>query len=550
MIFQKIKIIVKDQKNDWLLAVLSGAILGLSYPPFPFPFLTFIALVPFLIVIEKRDSISSINRISYIMFFSFTIVTLYWVGSWTAEADPFLMLSGVALMFVNPFLYLIITTMYGLARKVFGKKYSIYFIPLFWSAFEFLYGITDLRFPWLILGNSQAFFLQFIQIAEIIGAAGLTVIIVLINIFLYQTYKSCVEGKLKYSFIITAIIIFSSIFIYGIIRIGGIEASNDIVKVGIVQPNINPWDKWSEGNLNDQLDIYLEQSAEAVSKGARLIFWPESALPVYLLSGNYDTELSRIYSFVQIHNVHLITGMPDINFFYNEETKPAEAKKTQSGMSYTSYNSIYYFSPNTNDIQKYRKNLLVPFGEHVPFVEQLPFLGDWIKWQVGISSWNIGKEQNVIKIREISSHINVGAVICIESIYPDYVARFVQNGANFIAVVTNDSWYGYSSGPFQHKEIGVLRAVENRRNVVRCANGGISCIIDATGKTKIQSQLFTKATLVDFVELRNDTTFYSKYPLVIPYLCLISVLLTLVLFLINKLFPNVLARLINHEKNN
>ncbi|MBX3009103.1 MAG: apolipoprotein N-acyltransferase [Melioribacteraceae bacterium] len=550
MIFQKIKIIMKVIKKDWLLAVFSGVILGLSYPPFPFPFLSFTALVPFFIVIEKRESISSINRISYIMFFSFTIVTLYWVGSWTAEADPFLMISGVALMFVNPFLYLIITTMYGLARKVFGKKYSIYFIPLFWSAFEFLYGLTDLRFPWLILGNSQAFFIQFIQIAEIIGATGLTIVIVFINILLYHAYRSYREGKLKYSFLIAAIIIFSSIFIYGVIRIEGFEANSDTVKVGIVQPNINPWDKWSEGNLNDQLDIYLEQSTEAVEKGARLIFWPESALPVYLLSGNYDPELSRIYSFVQTNNVHLITGMPDINFFYNEETKPADAKKTQSGISYTSYNSIYYFSPSTNDIQKYRKNLLVPFGEHVPFVEQLPFLGDWIKWQVGISSWNKGKEQNVIEMMENNSPVNVGTVICIESIYPDYVAKFIQSGANFIAVVTNDSWYGYSSGPFQHKEIGVLRAVENRRNVIRCANGGISCIIDATGKTKVQSQLFTKTTLVDFVELRNDVTFYSQYPLVIPYLSLISVLLMLVLFLINKLFPNVLARFINHEKNN
>lgn len=549
MITQRIKIIIREKKGDWLLAVLSGVILGLSFPPFPFPFLSFIALIPFFIIIEKRESISAINRISYIMFFCFTIVTLYWVGSWTAEADPFLMLSGVALMFVNPFLYLIITTMYGLSRKVFGKKYSIYLIPFFWAAFEFLYGITDLRFPWLILGNSQAFFLQFIQIAEIIGASGLTILIIIINILLYQAYKSYKEGKFKAVFIIAAIIIFSSIYIYGIFKIAGFETSSKTVKVGIVQPNINPWDKWSGGNINDQLDIYLEQSAEVVQKGARIIFWPESALPVYLLSGNYDPELSRIYSFVQSNNVHLITGMPDINFYYNEAVKPAEAKKTQSGISYTTYNSIYYFSPGTNDIQKYRKNLLVPFGEHVPFVEQLPFLGDWIKWQVGISSWNIGKEQNVIEISESNSSINVGSVICIESIYPDYVAKFIQKGANFIAVVTNDSWYGYSSGPFQHKEIGVMRAVENRRTVIRCANGGISCIIDASGKTIVQSKLFTKAVIVDYVELRDEITFYSQYPLIIPYLSLLFVLLTIMFYLINRLFPNVLARLKSHENN-
>ena len=175
--------------------------------------------------------------------------------------------------------------------------------------------------------------------------------------------------------------------------------------------------------------------------------------------------------------------------------------------------------------------MLVPFGEKVPFVEELPFLGDLIKWQVGISSWNVGKKQVVEKM----NNVTVGGIICIESIYPDFVAGFVQKGAELIAVVTNDSWYGYSSGPFQHKEISVLRAVENRRTVVRAANGGISCIIDPTGRTVESTKLFTKTFLVVDAPINNEETFYTAHPLIIPLFASSVSVVVIIFFYINKI---------------
>jgi len=226
-----------------------------------------------------------------------------------------------------------------------------------------------------------------------------------------------------------------------------------------------------------------------------------------------------------------MTGMPDINVYFNEKDVPPEAKKTRTGIRYTSYNSILFFRPDSKKIKKYGKIMLVPFGEKVPFVEELPFLGDLIKWQVGISSWNVGKEKVLF---DVDNH-KVGGVICIESIYPDFVAGFVQKGAELIAVVTNDSWYGYSSGPFQHKEIAVLRAVENRRTVVRVANGGISCMIDPTGRIISNTKLFTKAELVVDAPLNNETTFYSMHPLLIPLFCSSFSVITIVFFIYIKL---------------
>lgn len=523
----------KLNKKNISLAILSGIMIGISFPPIPLPILIFFSFVPFFFLLEIKNTLGEINRISYLTFFVFNLITLYWVGSWTKEADPFLMISGVLLLFLNPAFYLIPTSIYFLSTKIISKEKSLLLFPIFWVFFEYIYSVTDLRFPWLTLGNSLPYFNQFIQIADVIGAYGLSLLILYINIFIYLSIKELrTTKKINYKYALIATLLFIMPIIYGSVKIANQKPFVNKVTVGLIQPNLNPWDKWSGGNLDQQIDLYLDLSDKAYKQGARLIIWPESALSVYLLSGNYSEQVQKIQKFVYMNNIFLMTGMPDVNFYFDLNNAPNDAKKLKSGdAAYTSYNSILLFSPITLEVQKYQKNLLVPFGEHVPFVEHFPFLGNLIRWQVGISSWNAGKEQNVFDL----SAIKVGGIICIESIYPDYVAKFVQKGADFIAVVTNDSWYGYSSGPFQHKEISVLRAIENRRSVVRAANGGISCVIDPFGRTLKKTNLFEKTILVASVPIYSEKTFYTKYPLLIPYFVVLVTLIVLISVLIFSL---------------
>ncbi len=527
----------KERNRDLFLGLLSGILLGLSYPPVPLPFLSFVSLVPFLFVLEKRETLLSINRFTYYTLFFFNLITLYWVGSWTKEADTFLMISGAALLFFNPLFYLIITTLYHFSKKTFGKNIALFLFPFYWVSFEFLYSLTDLRFPWLTLGNSTPYFKLFIQISDIVGVYGLSLIILFINIFLYLSIKEFkTNKKLNYKYLSSALIIFLLVVAYGFIRINSVNLSDKKIKVGLVQPNYNPWSKWRIENLDEQLDIYIMLSEQAINKGAKLIVWPESALPVYLLSGNYDFEVSRIHQFVTSNNIFLMTGMPDANFYFNKSEAPKDAKETRSGTSYTSYNSILLFKPNSPKVEKYGKIKLVPFGEHVPFVEQLPFLGEFIKWEVGISSWNVGKDQVVFNLNETNNSIvKVAGVVCIESIYPEFVAGFIQTGADLITVVTNDSWYGYSSGPFQHKEISVLRAVENRKSVIRAANGGISCIIDPLGNTIASTKLYTRDILVGDVIINEGQTFYSRFPWIFPLFSSFISIVTIMIFIFKKL---------------
>jgi apolipoprotein N-acyltransferase len=210
--------------------------------------------------------------------------------------------------------------------------------------------------------------------------------------------------------------------------------------------------------------------------------------------------------------------MPDLIYYKPGDKMPVDVKYSNTGnYYYATYNSVLLFSPTGREIERYGKSKLVPFGERVPFVDQLPFLRDFIKWSVGISDWNIGRDTAVFKVPLAHNDtLKINSLVCYESIYPYYIEPFINRGANLISVVTNDSWYGNSSGPYQHKEMSVLRAIENRKTVIRAANGGISCIIDPLGKTLDESKMFTKTQITGDIFIQENETFFSKYPLIIP----------------------------------
>jgi apolipoprotein N-acyltransferase len=525
----------KEIRKELLLGLLSGVMIGISYPPIPLPYLVFVAFVPYFFVIQKRDGLADINRFTYFTMFIYNLITLYWVGGWLPNSDPFLMIAGTTLFFFNPLVFLIPSTLYYLTKKYVNKNLALYLFPLFWITFEFTYSLTDFNFPWLTLGNSLSYFTNYIQIADIVGVYGLSVLILFANIFVYQFKRDLSLRKTnKRALAIFTLIIIIPI-IYGNYRIISFSSQDGSVKVGLIQPNIDPNEKWSDGNLNQKINSYFELSQKAIEEGAKIIIWPETALPVYLLAGTYPNEVNRIHKFVDSNNVSILTGMPDATYYYNTKKAPEDAKPIRDGkVMYTSYNSILLFNPSSKDVQKYGKMKLVPFGEKVPLVESLPFLGEWIKWNVGIGSWNTGHDTTVFKTLVDEKEINIGGIICIESIYPIFTSQFVERGAEFISVVTNDSWYGDTSGPYQHKEISVIRAVENKRSVVRAANGGISCLIDPLGRTISETSMYTKDYLVVDVPLNSELTFYTESPWLIPMSASVISILIVLLSIFSK----------------
>ncbi len=522
----------KKTRRDVLLAVVSGVLLGLSFPPFHFYLLAFVALIPLFFLFDRRNGLAEINRITYLFAFVFNLITLYWVGSWSKDADPFLMISGTVLLFFNPLLFLIPSSLFYLAKKKLSGNIAFLLLPFFWVSYEFLYSVTDFRFPWLTLGNSQPYFNSFIQIADVIGVYGLTLIIIYINYFLFETVHNFKNDRKSADRYFTVAILFFIIPIFYSFNSGKYDKTDGKpVTVGLVQPNLNPWKKWDAGNLHEQINLYFSLSQKAIEKGAKLILFPESALPVYLTAPSYWRELRRFHQFVDTNNVYLLTGMPDINFYDSLDAPPDAKRIKNSDRYYTTYNAAYFFSPHKNGIQEYHKEKLVPFGEKIPLVEEFPFLEKFFRWNVGISSWNVGEGPVNFTL---SDSLKIGTLICIESIYPEYASEFVRKGANILAVITNDSWYGKTSGPYQHAAYSILRAVENRRWVIRDANGGISCVISPTGKVTAKTNLFTQTVLVADIYPEREKTFYTAHPYLIPGISLGISLLMIIFSFFNK----------------
>lgn len=528
-------------KRNLVYSIASGLLLAWGFSPFPFPFtiLLFFALVPLLFVYSRSDSLKRINLFTYLTGFVFSLSTLYWVGSWQEKADPFLMISGVLLVFVNPLFFLIPSTLFYYSRKIFSKKiYPYLLLPFFWVFYEYLYMITDASFPWLVLGNGLAKYTTFIQIADIIGAPGLTLIIVLFNSLIYLSSER-LKQKEKSGFIYAGVLflIYFIIMFYGNIRISDLDQNYEVVKAGVIQPNLDPWEKWQSKGMEELLSDYISLSNETIRNGAEILIFPETAFPVYLFSGRYSLITDSLYKYLKAEKLSLISGMPHLIYYSANDTKPYDVKYNKAfDRYYATYNSIMCIDPNNpNVLQWYGKSKLVPFGERVPFVDQLPFLGDWIKWGVGISGWNKGTEVKLLETMANGKKVKITGAICYESIYPYYVSEFSKLGSNLILVVTNDSWYGNSSGPYQHKDFAILRAIENRKSVVRAANGGISCYIDLTGKVINSTEMFTRSSKVFNVNLNSEITLFVKYGFIIPLIVSLISIATIIVFIIKKI---------------
>lgn len=522
-----------DFVKNLILSISFGLLLWLAFPPFKTGFFAYIGLVPLLILLDRLKNYLQVLRYSYLGLVIFHAFTIYWIGGWAAKTDIFMELGSIALILIHPVFYWVPISVYFFIKKYFRGKVALFAFPFLWNAIEYFRSVEETAFPWLTLGNTQSYYLPIIQITSFIGVYGLSFLIVVFNVLIFIAYKNYRYMSLRFSLnkIAIVVIILLVIFIYGKVVINDIDPPGKQLKVGMIQPDFDPWDKWEEGDINSQLSVYLSLSDSAVNEGAELIVWPETAVPVYLVSGKYPEEVARIRKFVAEKKVHILTGLPLVNFYFSREEANKDSRISRdSAYYYDSYNGAILFSPNEDNLQKYGKNKLVPFAERSPYLHYLPFLGDWIKWGVGISNWSVWDEQTVFGFKD--SHgdsVKFSVGVCYESIFPAYNADFVKNGAQFLVVITNDSWYGELSGPYQHKQFAVFRAIENRRWIVRAANGGISCLIDPIGVTTEETKLYTRRFLVGEIYLRNEITFYTKYQDIISY---ISVFVSILIFII------------------
>lgn len=508
-------------RSNLLLAILSGILLGFSFPPSPLGILACVGLVPLLVALEGINSIWRGLRISYIAMMVFHAITLNWTGGFSHGKDIYMMIAGSITILVHPFFYFLPMGAYLCVRKYLGRGVALAAFPLLWVGYEYSHTLSEWSFPWLSLGNSQTYSIPTIQIASVTGVLGLSLWIVILNAILFHVVslipgRSTSSGRrtlLRWSAAFVIVGIAPSLHGLAVLAgAAGEQVGGKPVTVGMIQSNGDPWEKWSLddwGSIEPFMKMTDTLLRRAEGRRPDLVLWPETAIPFYMLSPANAQVRSRFSRWVDSADVSVLSGMPQVVFYQDSAHAPKWARVARSGrLRYETFNAEALLTPHSESVTWYGKMKMVPLAERVPYAETFSSF-DFLRWGVGIGGWSIGRD--TVVFTEPRSGARFASFICYESVYPEFVGEFVRRGAQFIAIITIDSWWGKMSGAYQHKQVAVLRAIENRRWIARCALGGISCYIDPYGRTYDATPLLTRATLVRTFPLSDEQSFYTVH---------------------------------------
>ena len=501
------------QLYHWSPYLLSGLLLALAFPCHPKHPLALlfdaswacVALIPLLLALPT-GGFKEGCRCGWVCGFIFNLLALYWVahteGGGMAVVAATLLMAAYLALFTGLFAGCL-----SLLLKRWGPLAAL-LAPLLWTAQEYLLSLGELGFPWLLLGHSQAIYPHLIQYAAYTGVYGVSCWVVLVNSLGYLVLSTRLQPGLRLGAGGTLILSFVFPWYYSTsVMEAGLPPGE--VRVGLIQPNLG-MEKWGMDGLELSFSTLERLSRQAATQQPELLVWPETALPCYVTMRPHCRE--RVERLVQELGVPLLTGAPDQDTTANQL-----------------YNAAFYFQPGQPQLQSSAKMHLVPFGERTPFRDAIPLLRD-IDWtaltgDLGPAEFTPGRSRTIFT----HARASFAVLICFESVFADLVRRSVEGGAQLLVIITNDSWFGQTAGPYQHACLAAMRAVENHTSVARCATTGVSVFIDPFGRKSQATELFTEDTRVAALPIGQGGTFYTHHgdlfaqlALLLSVLCLLG----------------------------
>lgn len=535
--------------NKYALAIISGLLMTLSFPPLPFYFLAFIAFIPLMKMLENHKE--KIFLPLYICFFIYHGGSNWWISSFQERTDPYLMMAGFAIWLTHAFFFMMpIYFFVYLVKKLQKKNFKLpfdynYLFPFIWLIYEWTHSLSDLSYPWLTFGNTQILNIYWIQFIDITGIWGSSFLILIANVSIWQMIKNTrsnlYSSKLDFfnsnriSLILIAAILILP-YIYGIIVFDKYDyqknlKENKSINIAVIQPAINPWEKWERDPIAQiqmlkQISDSVINTSNLKNSKTNLVLWPETSIPFVNVEFNSEYDFPFLKYWSAKRQFSLLAGYSDFVIYPQKNLAPATAYpfKDNPNLFYQAFNSAIMLNPSDTNRKKpevYHKMKLTPFAERLPHAEYLSFAKKWFEWGVGISSWGKGSDQGVLdwKSADNTQNIKIAPIICIESIYPGFVANFSHLGAEIFVVITNDAWYDYTPGPRQHYLIAAVRAIENRRYLARSANTGISGLISPQGISLYETEQYKRTALVFDVPKISEKTFFAEHIDLLPILC-------------------------------
>ncbi len=498
-----------------LLPIVSSHLIYLSFPDIHWEFLIFFAFIPLFILIQTE------NSYRYLFFYGV-------VAGILTQAGGFYWLDHTIVVFGNLPQYVAIP-IFMLYSFAFSLKFPAILMVLRWVkkhiklsrviTFPIVIAIADFLiyelFPWYF-GNSQFHNYYFSQIAEITGVPGITYLIALINIVLYEVIIALKDRKqFPVKPVVTCVIVISAVYLFGYIRIGQVleeEKKSNPINVSVIQPN-TPMGQYRETKeiyktIEDLSFKAIRDTSTKIGK-LDLIVWPESGAPFSYRGQSSSSFKDLINKLAKDHKLYL--------FFGNYDFEMVNSKQKN-------YNSAGLITPDLKQFKQYHKIFLLPFGEYMPLGDFFPSL---YKITPHLSSgFTIGTR---ILNYDIGKAI-LAPQICYEIIVPSFTRKFIQKGANVIVNITNDIWFGQTKASKQHLVLASFRAIENRVPIIRSTNSGISTYINPIGQLSSEETKLNVATYLNHkvypIKLKG---IYTTIGDLFSYL-LIFILIFLVLF--------------------
>jgi len=512
------------------LAALSGSLLGLCWPGVGdlMPVI-FLAFIPLLVV---RDTVlesgkGRVTPYAFITFLIWNLSTTYFLFC-VSEPMSTRVFSYLGPGIANALLMCIPFSLSIFVYKRSGKRLGDFALVLAWLGFEYLHMDWDLTWTWLNLGNIFAGLVPWIQWYEFTGILGGTLWIWALNlIFLkalkgYPKFERANANAATLGILVTGVPIAISLIMYW-----SYEPKGTLHEVVIVQPNVDPYkDKFTPGKSMEHLEEMLSMADQAMTARTELVLFPETAIQesatlggsadALILKGLWENDIERSQSvpiirqwLAQYPNATLLVGMSSERLLDIDET-PGPSSRVIHGTErhYEAYNAAMALRKG-QEAQIYHKSKLVPGVEQIPFQGLVGTLTA-LSLNFGGTTGSLGKQEERGVMTTVGA-IKAAPVICYESIFGEYVGDYINNGANLIAIITNDGWWSDAPGYKHHLAYARLRAVETRKDIARCANTGISCFIDQKGDIHQRSGWWAKEVVKGNVRVHDELSFYTRF---------------------------------------
>ena len=524
----------KYKKTLWGLALLSSVLMSV---PFLVPHCGFFALfglVP-LLCMERIATLQGERRIFIYHYASFVLwnaLTTFWVCNATVGGGIFAVLANALQMSV-------IFALFRLSKRHFKGVLPYIFLAALWIAWERAYFDFQISWPWLVLGNAFAGSTGMVQWYEYTGSLGGSLWIWACNLGIFGMMTALSDGtwnafniKAKIFCILSLAVLFIAPPVWSAVIYNNYEEKENPLQVLVVQPNIDPYNKFVALGQQHQNAI-LEDLMKAPLKKARASA-DTSSLYLVLAPETFTSDVCtndipssrtwrRFVTFLKDYpGVNMIFGASSYSFIDSVEAPSHTARKTHDGRWMETHNSALVID-GTGRTDIFHKSKLVVAVEMTPFPALFCKIDDLLG---GVMGRCIGQDEiSLLECVSECDSVNVGCAVCYESVYGEYCTGYVRKGAEVLTVITNDAWWGDTPGYRQHLRYACLRAIETRRSIARCANTGISAFIDQRGNIIDQTQWWEPAVLEGSINRNDKLTFFVRHGDVTGRICTFVALL-------------------------